>query len=139
MLHLTSGPALVVEAGLAVFCFLDVVLSPEAAVRWIPRWAWALALLTFPICGCVLWITAGRSWRSRQRATVPGRPGEHAQPAAPSEPGDDEHRRILQLWEADLRRREAALRRAPTRRRRRGGAPGGAAPPAAGPSPRAAP
>jgi hypothetical protein len=63
MIHLTSGPALVVEIGFAVFAFIDVLLSPEAAARWIPRWGWILAVLIFPVCGSIGWIVAGRSWR----------------------------------------------------------------------------
>ena len=69
MLHLTSGPALVVEAGLALFCLLDTALAPEAAVRWLPRWAWALLLLSFPVCGLLGWLLAGRPWRARARTS----------------------------------------------------------------------
>jgi hypothetical protein len=67
MLHLTSGPAVLVEIGLAIFCFVDALIAPEAAVRWIPRWAWVLFVLAFPACASILWIFAGRSWRSRVR------------------------------------------------------------------------
>jgi len=69
MLHLTSGPALVVEAGLALFCLLDIALAPEAAVRWLPRWAWALLLLSFPVCGLLGWLLAGRPWRAQVRTS----------------------------------------------------------------------
>jgi hypothetical protein len=134
MLHLTSGSALVVEFGLAVFCFIDALITPEAAVRWIPRWGWVLFVLTFPVCGTILWITAGRSWRSRIRSIylVPRpNPAATADPAdtarrheqidhTPADPElagqlrqvDVEHERTLELWEADLRRREQELRTA---------------------------
>jgi Phospholipase_D-nuclease N-terminal len=139
MLHLTSGPALIVEAGFAVFCFIDVLISPEAAVRWVPRWAWVLAILVFPLCACLLWLIAGRSWRSRVRTSGAnaaqavagpagreelrarrGAPSPASSPASPAEPDaglalemwaiQEEHEHTLTLWEADLRRREAALR-----------------------------
>jgi hypothetical protein len=139
MLHLSSGPALVVEFGLALFCFVDLVLAPEAAARWIPRWGWALAVLAFPICGSILWIVAGRTWRSRVRSSShqPASPGEYTAtivdgtaprparfaalpPVRLAGPdaalaGDlwavhEEHERTLKQWEASLVRREAVLR-----------------------------
>lgn len=123
MLHLTSGPALVVEAGLAIFCLIDAIISPEAAVRWVPRWGWALFLLVFPLCGSILWLVAGHPWRLRTRtaptAAVPA-PATSAAHAVPEASPDvtlaaellavhDEHEQTLRAWEADLRRREAAL------------------------------
>lgn len=134
MLHLTSGSALVVEFGLAVFCFIDALITPEAAVRWIPRWGWVLFVLAFPVCGTILWIAAGRSWRTRIRSVylVP-RPNPTASTASAASANrheqidhasvdpelagqlqrvDAEHARTLELWEADLRRREQELRAA---------------------------
>lgn len=61
-----SWPATVLEIGLAVFCFFDVLLVHERHSRWLPRWGWALALLTFPIVGMIGWICAGRHWRRSQ-------------------------------------------------------------------------
>jgi hypothetical protein len=94
MIHLTSGPAMVVEIGLAIFCFVDALIAPEAAVRWIPRWVWVLFVLAFPACASILWIFAGRSWRSRVRtghlpptrgAVTTAQPGDSAAgDAAPS-------------------------------------------------------
>ena len=139
MLHLTSGSALVVEFGLAVFCFIDALIAPEAAVRWIPRWGWVLFVLAFPLCASIFWIGAGRSWRSRVRPIyLVSRP--HPSPEPTAHPGagrarngyheriddvqidpelagqlrqvDAEHERTLELWEADLRRREQDLRAA---------------------------
>jgi hypothetical protein len=131
MLHLTSGPALVVEIGLAIFCFVDVLMAPEAAVRWIPRWAWVLCVLAFPACGCILWIFAGRSWRSRVRtghrlpgkgaATTAGVADHVTRDARPSglaasrpDFSEDlrrvnaEHEKTLLRWEAALRDHGAA-------------------------------
>jgi hypothetical protein len=70
MLHLTSGPALVVELGLALFCFVDCLISDEGAVRWIPRWGWVLFVLAFPVCGTIGWLVAGRPWRRRLRGAA---------------------------------------------------------------------
>lgn len=161
MVHLTSGPALMVEFGLAVFCLLDALLAPEAAVRWLPRWGWSLALLVFPLCGAILWVIAGHSWRTEVRRQPVDRTGVdatdtepprgstllpesiappsawlvppttivHASSAAPHPQPVSvdaklarqllevhaEQEQTLRLWEADLRRREAALRQARTR------------------------
>ena len=145
MLHLTSGSALVVEFGLAVFCFIDALIAPEAAVRWIPRWGWVLFVLAFPLCASICWIGAGRSWRSRVRPIyLLSRPHPSLEAAAHPDAGrariddqeridhheridglpidpelagqlrqvDAEHERTLELWEADLRRREQDLRAA---------------------------
>src|SRR5450755_3226895 len=68
MFHLTSGPALMVEVGLGVFCFVDILIAPEEATRWLPRWVWALSVLCFPLGAAIGWIVAGRSWRSRVRS-----------------------------------------------------------------------
>jgi hypothetical protein len=120
MLHLTSGSALVVELGLALFCLIDVTLAPEEATRWLPRWAWALALLAFPAAASIGWVASGRSWRERVRGTTSGHhrspSGHHATarrlPPETIDPtqSDTEHEQLLQRWEDDLRRRERALR-----------------------------
>src|SRR5450755_2153545 len=68
MFHLTSGPALMVEVGLGVFCFVDILIAPEQATHWLPRWVWALSVLCFPLGAAIGWIVAGRSWRSRVRS-----------------------------------------------------------------------
>jgi hypothetical protein len=105
MIHLTSWPVIVVEFGLAVFCFLDVVLMREAQVRWMPRAAWALLLLCFPVAGSIGWIAAGRPWRHHKpipddiepdEPTLPGDPFHHdASPpgdVAPDDPPDAERK-----------------------------------------------
>ena len=139
MLHLTNGWALAGELGFAVFCLLDVVVSPEAVVRWIPRWGWALFLLVFPVAGSILWLVAGHPWRLRIRKAVAVALPEPPDDASlltvgplslrPSEIPEaertpelnlaeellavqEEHERTLLAWESDLRRREAALQSA---------------------------
>ena len=134
MILLTGGLLLVVEIGLAVFCFADMALTPEASVQWLPRWGWALALLVFPFAGSLLWLFAARPRRQRQRegreatAQAPA-PAPESESLVPSvRPGslgslaedaafvarlweiNEENERMLQRWEKDLRRREDALR-----------------------------
>lgn len=140
MIHFTDGIVLVLEYGLALFAFIDVVLSREATVPWIPRWGWILAILIFPVAGAVGWLVAGRPRRAKLRAAAAG----HGQVAAV--PDDDavsgevsaavrrarachfgsleedaallaqlwdvneEHEATLRRWESDLQSREEALR-----------------------------
>jgi len=132
MIHLTDGILLVLEYGLAVFCFVDIVRSSEAAVPWIPRWGWIIAVLVFPIAGAVAWIGAGHQRRTRIRS---GKPGDEEQSRAATADAvrraraghlgsleedaallaqlwdvNEEHERTLRRWEEDLSRREEALR-----------------------------
>jgi Phospholipase_D-nuclease N-terminal len=132
MVHLTDGILLVLEYGLAVFCFADIVRSPEAAVPWMPRWGWIIAVLVFPLAGAVGWLVAGHQRRLRIRSS---KPAEEEQPTAATADAvrraraghlgsleedaallaqlwdvNEEHERTLQRWEEDLSRREEALR-----------------------------
>jgi len=135
MIHLTDGMLLFVEYGLAVFCFVDIVRANEAAVPWIPRWGWIVAVLVLPVVGSVAWLAATRNRRARLRGTAT------AAAAAAGEVSDqvseavrrartcyfgsleddaallaqlwdvnEEHEETLRRWEADLRLREEALR-----------------------------
>lgn len=68
MIHITSGVGLVLEVGLAVFCFVDVLMNREGTVRHLPRWAWALAILVFPLAGCIAYLVASRRPTALARA-----------------------------------------------------------------------
>ena len=132
MIHLTDGLLLVLEYGLAVFCFVDILRSSEAAVPWVPRWGWIIAVLVFPLAGAVAWIGAGHQRRMRIRT---GKPADEEQSAATTADAvrraraghlgsleedaallaqlwdvNEEHERTLRRWEEDLSRREEALR-----------------------------
>jgi Phospholipase_D-nuclease N-terminal len=132
MIHLTDGILLVLEYGLAVFCFVDIVRSPEAAVPWVPRWGWIIAVLVFPLAGSVVWLGAGHQRRlrirsgkaaeeesskaaaadavRRARAGHLGSLEEDAALLAQLWDVNEEHERTLRRWEEDLSRREEALR-----------------------------
>jgi hypothetical protein len=139
MIHLTDGILLVLEYGLGVFAFIDVALSPEAAVPWIPRWGWIIGILIFPAAGGIAWLVAGRPRRAklrgaagaqaaggtadsddvsgqvsaavrRARACHFGSLEEDAALLAQLWDVNEEHEQTLRRWEADLRAREEALR-----------------------------
>jgi hypothetical protein len=138
MIHLTDGILLVLEYGLAVFAFVDVLRSAEHAVPWVPRWGWVIGILVFPLLGAVVWLAATHPHRRKLRSHTPangdaaaaeqsslaeatdavrrvraGRLGsleEDAALLAQLWDVNDEHERTLARWEEDLCRREEALR-----------------------------
>jgi len=110
------------ELGLTIFCLIDCLQSPELAIRNLPRWAWLLLILFFPIIGAVAWLAAGRPTRQIDGQYVSGYP-EYRRPAQRQVAPDDdpqflqelgrvnsEHEQTLKRWEADLARREQELR-----------------------------
>jgi hypothetical protein len=135
MIHLTDGVLLVVEYGLAVFCFVEITRANEAVVPWIPRWGWIVAVLVFPVVGSIGWLVASGHRRGRLRGTATtsaaaagdvsdqvsdavrrarachfGSLEEDAALLAQLWDVNEEHEETLRRWEADLRRREDALR-----------------------------
>lgn len=138
---------LILEFGIAFFCFIDILIAPEAAVRWLPRYAWLLPILIFPVAGSIAWIVAGRPWRaalhrprdlSRLGMDEPASPASgvaeeiERRAAQPDHPlGDTEFRtdaelaaelcRLNQEHEQTLRRWEADLRRREEQLRQRAG------------------
>jgi hypothetical protein len=75
---LRFSPYLLVLA-LDIFCLIDVIVSRDDEVRNLPKIAWFLLILFFPLIGSVVWLVAGRP----QRGMI-GRPAyERGMPAYP--------------------------------------------------------
>ena len=55
-------PALLSFA-LTVYCLLDAVQTPEPDMRNLPKIAWILLIVLFPVVGPVAWLLAGRPRR----------------------------------------------------------------------------
>lgn len=51
-----------------VFCFIQAVTSRAEDVRHLPKVAWVLLVLFFPLLGSVAWLVAGRPVAPRPRA-----------------------------------------------------------------------
>ncbi len=45
---------------LTVYCVVDAIQTEESAVRHLPKMAWILIVLLFPVVGPVSWLVAGR-------------------------------------------------------------------------------
>jgi hypothetical protein len=125
-----GGIGFVILLAIWLYCLLDAITSDESRVRNLPKMAWILIVLLLLDVGAILWLIAGRP-----RGTAAGAPyrvdrGNRRGPTAPPTrrpspaPDDDpeflaelsrrqeeEHRRKLGRWEAELQRREEELRR----------------------------
>jgi hypothetical protein len=113
---------LLLELALTIFCVIDCIQTEDGAVRNLPKWAWVLLVLLFPVVGPIAWLVAGRPGRAESgRHHVSGYPEyRRTRPVAPDDDPEflrelgrvnDEHERTLRRWEADLARREEELRR----------------------------
>ena len=113
MIRFEGGFFLLVLA-LDIFCLIDVVTSDEGRVRNLPKIAWFLLILFFPLIGSIAWLAAGRPGSGPRRPS----PYERVTPAYPEydRPGraagltpesDEEFLRKIRE-RADEQRRKAA-------------------------------
>ncbi|WP_025617548.1 PLD nuclease N-terminal domain-containing protein [Salinispora cortesiana] len=111
---------------LAVVALISCLSAEEGDIRALPRIAWVLVILFFPLVGSIAWFVAGRESRVGQpgagRPVGNGLTGRRRRPIAPDD--DPEFLRsveertqnradqeLFRRWEEDLRRREDDLRR----------------------------
>jgi hypothetical protein len=107
---------IVVGIALLVYALIDCLQTDSARFRSLNRVAWIAIIVLIPLVGPVLWLVIGKVRARPQR-----RPA--APPARPLAPDDDpeflrhlrdsdsKHEKMLNQWEADLRRREAEIKR----------------------------
>lgn len=105
-----------VELCLVLYCVLNVITTPEADVRNLPKPLWLLLVVVVPIVGGIAWLVAGRpqgparSLPHRGRVAPPeyDRPG----PATAASPDDDAAflRSLKERAEAQRRQAEAERR-----------------------------
>ena len=117
------GPVLrvlpfLLELVLLVYCLVHVITSSADEVRNLPRWAWILLILFFPLVGGIAYLIAGRPISQAPAAWSPGAGFPEAERPHPSTSDidealaadlarlDREHEESLRRWEADLRKRE---------------------------------
>jgi hypothetical protein len=114
---------------LAIFAIVDCLQTPDEEVRGLPRIAWLVIILFFPIIGAVVWLIAGREASGTDRPRVAWPTGPRTSQPDPQRhtrrvvaPDDDpeflsqlgrsnsEQDALLEEWERDLRRREDDVR-----------------------------
>ena len=69
----------VVTFALWVFCLVDAIGSPADRIRNLPKAAWVVIVLLFPLVGSIAWLVAGRPDNGVARRTA----YEREQPAFP--------------------------------------------------------
>ena len=102
-----------VMVGVWIFCFFDVLLTPNQQVRNVPKLAWVFIVLLLPEVGSIAWLVLGRPWNAARTAASADRPkaapgfGQLTRPnrRVPTNPDDDEE------FLASLRKRTEEQRR----------------------------
>lgn len=118
-----GGVLVLFELGLLVYCVLDVVTTPEAQVRNMPKPVWLLLIVVVPLVGGIAWLVAGRPQGASTSMPYKGNRGLPPQPrrtprAAPVRPDDDEE------FLRGLRARAEEQRRTERQRRAEGSGEG---------------
>ncbi|MFB9315203.1 PLD nuclease N-terminal domain-containing protein [Nocardioides plantarum] len=67
----------VVTFCLFVYCLVEVIQTPEIAMRNLPKVVWLLLVLFFPFVGSVAWLVAGRPESGPRRAAAYERHAPH--------------------------------------------------------------
>jgi hypothetical protein len=64
VLFFDGGVALIFFA-VWVFCIIDVITTPEDAVRNLPKLVWLFIVVLLADVGSIAWLVAGRNWNTR--------------------------------------------------------------------------
>ena len=78
-------PRVILTVAILVFvayCFVDVSRTDRAEVRNLPKLAWVVVTLVFPVVGGVAWLVAGKPKKH------PGRGGQKRGPLGPDDDPD---------------------------------------------------
>lgn len=51
---------MIIVALLMIYCVVEVAQAPSAAVRRMPKWMWAVAVICIPLVGAICWLVLGR-------------------------------------------------------------------------------
>ncbi|PZF98356.1 PLD nuclease N-terminal domain-containing protein [Micromonospora deserti] len=116
----------VVQIVLGVCALISCLSAEEGEIKALPRIAWVLIILFFPLLGSIAWFVAGRERAVGRPAgsPFPGRIPSTRERRRPVAPDDDpeflrsiedgsrqQDQELFRRWEEDLRRREDDLRR----------------------------
>lgn len=60
----------IVAFALWVYCLVDAIGTPTDRVRNLPKVAWIIIILLFPLVGSIAWLVAGRPDTGRERRSA---------------------------------------------------------------------
>ena len=86
MVLFDGGLALIAFA-VWIFCIIDVITTPDAECRNLPKLVWLFLVVLLIDIGSVAWLVAGRNW-NRQPVGLTSRP--RSAPSHATSPDDDE-------------------------------------------------
>jgi hypothetical protein len=105
----------VVALILTVYALIDCLQTDSSRLRALNKFAWLAIIVLIPVIGPILWLAIAKI------KTQPSRPTQRpAQPLPPDDNPeflrelrnlDEEHEKLLNEWEENLRRREQDLRK----------------------------
>jgi phospholipase D-like protein len=87
---LFDGVLGLVFLGLWIFCIIDVITTPEAQCRNLPKIVWLLIVILLMDIGSIAWLLAGRAWDGVPCVPVAKTPGRADGRPAANNPDDDE-------------------------------------------------
>lgn len=64
----------VLSLALTIYCVVDAIQADDAEVRNLPKPAWLILILLFPVVGPAAWLLAGRPPRGPRRLSTRRRP-----------------------------------------------------------------
>jgi hypothetical protein len=80
---------------LTVYCVIDAIQTDDSEVRNLPKMAWLLLILLFPVIGPISWLVTGRPERGPgpvrgrlQRSDPHHRDGDAGRPRGPDDDPD---------------------------------------------------
>ena len=104
---LFNGALGLVFLGVWIFCIIDVITTPEAQVRNLPKIAWIFIVILLVDIGSIAWLIAGRTWNGEPRRPLAGTPARPGQRPKATNPDDDEEFLASLRSRAEEQRRRA--------------------------------
>ena len=111
-----GGALFVIELCLVIYCVLNIITTPEHAVRNLPKLGWLVLALLFPIIGGIAWLIAGRPQGPARSIPYKGNhgiPAEYDRPGRASAASPDDDAAFLRALKdrADAQRKQAEQER----------------------------
>jgi hypothetical protein len=103
-----------IDVGLAAAALISCLSAEKSEIRTLPRSAWILIILVFPLVGAIAWFVAGRPPSASlglDAARFASSTPEHSRPRTLAPDDDPEFLRSLDLRQAQARRDRELLSR----------------------------